>query len=247
MTRHMLPERLDRPPRLTDTWDYWRPSGSRIVELGTVRGLDVALPVHFHDEDQVTFVLSGQRRFIIGDELFHAGPGQGMHIPARTPHRSLSEPSEVVCINMYTPPGAYAVSEMIAALARHWRRTGAMGWPDLTLIAENHRWSLAPPAIPADRPPDGGLWGTVGQAAFDAGMSREGFSRQFRRLHGVPPHAFWLQEKLNDARRLLRLGEPIAAVAADTGFADQSHLGRCFRRAFGVTPGQYRGGRYRAG
>nr|WP_247385558.1 MULTISPECIES: helix-turn-helix domain-containing protein [unclassified Bradyrhizobium] len=43
--------------------------------------------------------------------------------------------------------------------------------------------------------------------------------------------------RLNDARELLRRGESIAGVAAETGFADQSHLGRFFRRAFGITPG----------
>ena len=38
----------------------------------------------------------------------------------------------------------------------------------------------------------------------------------------------------------LRNGMAPAAVAAEIGFADQSHLGRAFRRAFGVTPGCYR-------
>jgi AraC-like DNA-binding protein len=73
-------------------------------------------------------------------------------------------------------------------------------------------------------------------------MSREGFSRRFRKLHGIPPHAFWQLAKLNDARRLLRAGRSIAAVAAETGFSDQSHLGRWFRRVFGVTPGRFRAG-----
>ena len=58
----------------------------------------------------------------------------------------------------------------------------------------------------------------------------------------MPPHAFWQLAKLNDARRLLRAGQDIAAVAAETGFSDQSHLGRCFRRVFGVTPGRFRAG-----
>lgn len=236
----------DFAPLLPGTWDYWRPAGSRIVELGTVRGLDVALPTHFHDEDQTTFVLSGRRRFVIGGEVVDVGPGHGMHIPAGTPHRSLSEPSEVVCINIYTPLGAYAAGDLIAGLARHWRRTGHLGWPDLTIIAEDHRQCTEALARPIGNPaatPTGGMpWETVSQAAQQAGMSREGFSRRFRRQHGMPPHAFWLLEKLNDARRLLRSGEAIAAVAAETGFADQSHLGRCFRRAFGVTPGRYRAG-----
>ena len=224
------------------TWEYWRPTGSGIVELGTVRGLDVALPVHFHEEDQLTFVLSGRRRFVIGDDVFDVAPGQGMLIPAGTLHRSLCEPSEVVCINMYTPSGAYAARDLISSLARHWRRTGKIGWPDLTIIAEDHRCFAKNSASPPSEQGGSEPWGTVSQAAQRAGMSRESFSRQFRRRHGMPPHSFWLLEKLNDARRLLRTGEPIAAIAAETGFSDQSHLGRCFRRAFGVTPGRYRAG-----
>ncbi len=229
--------------RAPQVWDYWRPTGSGgIVELGTVRGLDVALPVHFHREDQLTFVLAGRRRFVVAGEPCEAGPGESVHIPAGTPHRSLSGPDEVVCVNLYTPSGFHAAPEVIAALARHWRRTGGLGWADLTRIAEEHRQSLGTGLEPASVSTGGEAWGTVGEAATRAGMSREGYTRRFRKTHGVPPHAFALQERLNEARLLLRAGEPIAAVAADTGFTDQSHLGRCFRRAFGVTPGRYRAG-----
>ncbi|MGX1282843.1 helix-turn-helix transcriptional regulator [Bradyrhizobium elkanii] len=56
---------------------------------------------------------------------------------------------------------------------------------------------------------------------------------------GIPPHTFRLLARLNLARQLLRAGEPIAAVAADAGFSDQSHLTRLFRRTFGTTPGVY--------
>jgi AraC-like DNA-binding protein len=82
----------------------------------------------------------------------------------------------------------------------------------------------------------------VSEAARLYGMSREGFSRRFKKLHGMAPQSFQLVEKLNDARRFLRMGKPIAEVAIQTGFADQSHLGRFFRRIFGVTPGRYRAG-----
>ncbi|MEM8643165.1 MAG: helix-turn-helix domain-containing protein, partial [Cyanobacteria bacterium P01_G01_bin.54] len=37
----------------------------------------------------------------------------------------------------------------------------------------------------------------------------------------------------------LAQGRPIIEVADDTGFADQSHLTRHFKRFVGVTPGQY--------
>lgn len=227
-------------------WHYWRPSGSGIVELGVVelgivRGQDVLLPPHFHDEDQLTFVLSGRRRFVMDGILFDIGPGQGVRIPAGIPHRSLAEPAEVVCFNLYTSPGAYMAAELFSGLAQLWRSQGHMGWQDLASVVAEHRCeipaTLQPPADMA-----GVRWKRVDEAARLAGMSREGFSRRFRRLHGMPPQVFRLSGRLNEARRLLRDGQPLADLAAETGFSDQSHLGRCFRRAFGVTPGQYRRG-----
>lgn len=223
---------------LDGVWQYWRPFSKDIIELGIVRGQDVSLPPHFHEEDQLTFVLSGRRRFMMDDALFDVAPGEGMRIPAGTPHRSMSEPSEVVCINIYTLPGACRAAELFSELSLVWRRRGRLDWPDLAAIVEEHRCDAG---VPPDRvEPDGVCWETVGEAARFAGMSREGFSRRFRRLHGMPPQMFRLSGKLNEARRLLRVGDSVAAVAAETGFSDQSHLGRCFRRAFGVTPGHYR-------
>jgi AraC-like DNA-binding protein len=45
--------------------------------------------------------------------------------------------------------------------------------------------------------------------------------------------------RVNRAREMLRRGEPISRVAFDTGFSDQSHLTRRFKRVVGVPPGQY--------
>ncbi len=41
-------------------------------------------------------------------------------------------------------------------------------------------------------------------------------------------------------RRMLARGEQPATVAMELGFADQSHLGRWFVRAYGLTPALYR-------
>ena len=64
--------------------------------------------------------------------------------------------------------------------------------------------------------------------------------RGFSRAYGVPPHAWLLQERVRRARSLLRTGRLPADVAAEVGFADQSHLTRHFKRIVGMTPGRYR-------
>jgi AraC-like DNA-binding protein len=84
---------------------------------------------------------------------------------------------------------------------------------------------------------------TRSQMAAAANLSTFYFSRLFRRHVGFSPEAYVLNCRLRYAAKLLALRGPdcsIADVAADSGFADQSHFGRLFRRAFGRTPQQYR-------
>ncbi|VEP13836.1 AraC family transcriptional regulator [Hyella patelloides LEGE 07179] len=63
--------------------------------------------------------------------------------------------------------------------------------------------------------------------------------RVFRKAMGLPPHAYLLQVRVTQAKKLLTMGISIAEVAVETGFSDQSHLHRHFKRFVGVTPGQY--------
>ncbi|MEW5961668.1 MAG: AraC family transcriptional regulator, partial [Chloroflexota bacterium] len=64
--------------------------------------------------------------------------------------------------------------------------------------------------------------------------------RVFSHEVGIPPHTYLTQVRVQRAKSLLTQGWPIARVAAETGFVDQSHLSRHFKRNIGVTPGQYR-------
>jgi len=73
-----------------------------------------------------------------------------------------------------------------------------------------------------------------------ASMSRFQLTRQFEKAYGLPLHAYQVHLRLAEAKRRLRAGAAIAAVAADLGFADQSHLHRRFKGAFGMTPGEWR-------
>lgn len=71
------------------------------------------------------------------------------------------------------------------------------------------------------------------------GVDRFRLSREFQAQFGLPPHAWLIQLRLAEARRLLAAGDPPAGVAARLGFADQSHLGRWFKRAYRLTPAFY--------
>ncbi len=56
----------------------------------------------------------------------------------------------------------------------------------------------------------------------------------------MAPSDYQRQLRVRAARRLLGQGVLPARAAAETGFADQAHLTRWFRRYYGVTPGAYR-------
>lgn len=77
--------------------------------------------------------------------------------------------------------------------------------------------------------------------AYAAGLSAYHFSRAFRKTTGVPPYRYLLNCRVERVRELLRIGDrTLADIAADTGFADQSHMCNVFRRLNGTTPGGFR-------
>jgi AraC-like DNA-binding protein len=75
--------------------------------------------------------------------------------------------------------------------------------------------------------------------ALASGLAPVHLVRVFRQATGLTPHAYLDQLRVRHARELLRNGAAPADVALRTGYADQSHLTRHFRRLVGVTPGQY--------
>ncbi len=78
--------------------------------------------------------------------------------------------------------------------------------------------------------------------AREAGISPFHLARSFTEHMGVAPHAYQLQLRVGRAKALLAGGAAPAEAAVRSGFYDQSHLGRHFKRLVGVTPGAYSGG-----
>ncbi len=80
---------------------------------------------------------------------------------------------------------------------------------------------------------------TLERLAEIAYLSPYHLNRIFSQTVGLPPHKYKIQRQVKQARSLLLQGMPLKQVAAETGFADQSHLTRQFKRLMQVTPGQY--------
>ncbi|HDS1818792.1 TPA: AraC family transcriptional regulator [Pseudomonas putida] len=125
-----------------------------------------------------------------------------------------------------------AMDDLLACLTRHlhWRKRVNPD-PRLPLTAQRARDYLH---AHLDR--DIGLE----DLAQACGVDRFRLTRAFKAAFGLAPHAYLIQLRLAHARRLLAQGQTPAEVAMALGFADQSHLGRWFRRAYRLTPADYR-------
>jgi AraC-like DNA-binding protein len=72
-----------------------------------------------------------------------------------------------------------------------------------------------------------------------AGADRFTIARHFRWAFGTSPDRYRTLRRLELARAAIERGQPLALVAAETGFADQSHMTRQFKRTYGLTPGRW--------
>lgn len=81
----------------------------------------------------------------------------------------------------------------------------------------------------------------VGSAELEgaSGLDRFALARQFRAAYATSPHRYLLMRRLQRGREMLARGHSPAEVAAAIGFADQSHFGRHFKRAYGLTPASW--------
>ncbi len=132
------------------------------------------------------------------------------------------------------PPGAAASAAFAALATLHetaFARPGsATDTPDpaLARVLSHIETHLAEPL-------------TVDRLAAVAGMSRAYFVRRFSAATGRAPSHHVRDRRIDRADRLLLATElPVTAIAAATGFADAAYLAKCFRRARGMSPLDWR-------
>lgn len=223
---------------------------------------------HFYGRAGHQVALPGTLVFVVPGEVHAHYDGacgrsfRSMHIPpavARAMTAELPSQQSFFCFpgGMMQNPGLF---RSFLALHRQLEQHGATGLHSdamrLAFFSELARHSTA------QAPPPNDAAGREAQAvarareflaanysrsvslkelASEANLSPYYFHRAFCRESGMPPHAYQIQLRIVHARKLLGERHSIAAVAAATGFADQSHFTRHFKRLLGVTPGQFAG------
>jgi AraC-like DNA-binding protein len=82
----------------------------------------------------------------------------------------------------------------------------------------------------------------LAELAQVADLSEFTLLRAFKHIHGLPPHAYVIQNRLKRAKAALPFTSDIASLALEHGFSDQAHFTRAFKKTFGITPAVYRNG-----
>jgi AraC-like DNA-binding protein len=119
-----------------------------------------------------------------------------------------------------------AALELMTRLARSARNEGRPVW--LNRARQHLHDRLADPLQLSD-------------VALEVGVEPERLARTFRQAFGEPMASYVRRLRVEVAATMLASGDaPLSQVAADVGFADQSHMTRCFARYLGTTPARYR-------
>ena len=122
---------------------------------------------------------------------------------------------------------ATAVADLLlTASSRAARPSPALRLPGLLRV----RSLIA--ARPADRHP-------IDTLEREADLDRWSLARQFRLAFGTSPGRFRTMRQLDLVRRRVKSGAGLADAALEAGFADQSHMSRQFKRAYGLTPARW--------
>lgn len=219
-------------------------SFDRIVREFTRHGRDI-LPRHQHAEPYVSIVLVGGYVEAGDGGRIQTQPGSVIVHDAYAAHLNAFEARRTIVLNLVGCVRTRSIStgvvddvdpivrvaEYNAAAAAELIMDGMRSeevrlcdWPDLLADALN-------------RNPDLSLTEWADRMKLDPAS----VSRGFRRCFGVSPKRFRLEAKTRSAlRAITATTEPLSHVAANCGFADQSHLNRACRNLTGVTPAALR-------
>lgn len=72
------------------------------------------------------------------------------------------------------------------------------------------------------------------------------FKKEFRRIYEMPPHKWFIRQRLIHSRLLLlSTSKSISEIGVICSFPNTSHFIKLFKKAYGFTPASYRNGHFR--
>ncbi len=100
--------RWDEMPKekLTDLLDRRLITGDRIMLAHVYLKKGCLVPRHFHENEQLTYVLEGALRFWLGEDEGEervVRAGEVLHIPSNLPHKALAL-EDTLDVDVFSPP-----------------------------------------------------------------------------------------------------------------------------------------------
>lgn len=80
---------------------------------------------------------------------------------------------------------------------------------------------------------------TIEQFANEIYISKYYYIREFKKIAGLTPHKFQIQNRIRKSQKLLINQNSIADVSIIVGFYDQSHFDKYFKKIVGISPAEY--------
>jgi AraC-like DNA-binding protein len=224
---------------------------------------------HMHDSLCVGAVLSGRRELLLDGERHAAGPGDVLVIPPGAAHACpCAGECEYIMVSIpvgllerfglavehgtervVDDPALFGIVRTVADTATF---PASRLERQATLLGLLSRLCVEEPRAEQDRPePDAVAIARhcletrfsedlpLGELARLAGCSPCRLNRVFASVVGMPPHQYQTLQRVRRVKECIRHGLGLAESAAEAGFADQSHMSRCFRKVMGMTPGKF--------
>jgi AraC family transcriptional regulator len=230
------------------TLQHWCSGGFTVTE--TLHPAGLRLPMHDHEAANVTIVLRGGFEERVENRSFSAQRGSVIVKPAGARHANAYGTDDVECVTTEVPrevgldEARHFTAPVFALLAERLREDADI------LAVQELVYRLAAPSVREPRAP----WlGTVEQMVREenitsltalaeaVGRHPAHVARQFQSRYRCSIGEFVRARRIDRARALLlETDRPLAEIALECGFCDQSHFTNVFRRLAGKTPQRYR-------
>ena len=210
-------------------------------------------PTHAHDYSSISFVVAGELHETSEGTDWKGGAGNVIVKPRDVAHDDVYGPAGARMFTLLVdddsagPYGWFFGGSQAALFVRaigEWRAGAPIEEVAIDLIASVQSGALrtrrcARMREVAERIATTGV--SVSALAREIGMHPVALARAFRREHGCSLTAYRRRVRIRRSIELLASTRmPLAEIALESGFTDQSHLSRIFRAELGATPSSFR-------